>query len=238
MILAIDAGNTRIKWGLRDRARKEWLATGSASVSELERLHEAWQDVPAPQQIAIANVAGPAVRGTLAELVERWSVEPKWLQSEAESCGIKNDYLQPQRLGVDRWAAMIAAWAAYRQAALVVMAGTATTIDVLDERGHFRGGVILPGMGVMKRSLVENTAALAMAPGNYKPLPRTTEDAIESGCVNAQLGAIERMHRELPSNAPCILSGGGAPALLRHLNIPVQHVEHLVLEGVVRLAEQ
>ena len=234
MILAIDAGNTRIKWGLR--AQTSWAAVGSAPVSELERLHEAWQHLQPPSRIAIANVAGPEVRQTLSELVQRWPIAPDWLQSELSACGLYNDYEFPHKLGVDRWAALVAAWTMYERAALVVMVGTATTIDVLDSQGHFRGGLIMPGLGVMKRSLVESTAALPLTTGIYRPLPRNTADAVESGCINAQLGAIERMHRELPSDAPCILSGGGAPALLRYLNVPVQHVEHLVLEGVVRLA--
>ncbi|HKO88883.1 MAG TPA: type III pantothenate kinase [Burkholderiales bacterium] len=235
MILAIDAGNTRIKWGLR--AQTAWTAFGSAPVSELERLYDDWQDLEPPTRVAIANVAGPEVRQTLSELVQRWPLEPDWLQSELSACGVYNDYEFPQKLGVDRWAAMIAAWSMYAQAALVVMVGTATTIDVLDSQGHFRGGLIMPGLGVMKRSLVESTAALPVSTGIYRSLPRNTADAVESGCINAQLGAIERMHRELPSDAPCIISGGGAPALLRYLNVPVQHVEHLVLEGVVRLAD-
>lgn len=234
MILAIDAGNTRIKWALRDDSR--WTAAGSAPVSELERLHEAWRSLQRPERIAIANVAGPEVRETLNELVSSWGIVPQWLQSSAAACGVHNNYENPQKLGVDRWAALVAAWEMHQSAALVVMAGTATTIDVLDAEGHFRGGIIMPGLGIMKRSLTESTAGLALAPGDYRPLPRNTADAIESGCVNAQLGAIERMHRELPSSAPCIISGGGAHALLHHLNLPIQHVEHLVLEGVVRLA--
>jgi type III pantothenate kinase len=234
MILAVDAGNSRIKWGLR--AAEGWAACGSAPVAELERLHEAWAGLPPPRRIAIANVAGPAIQGTLSELVERWPTQPIWLRSEREACGVRNLYQDPHKLGVDRWAALVAVWAEVRRASLVVMAGTATTVDVLDAEGNFQGGVILPGLGVMKRSLVENTAGLPLSAGAYRPLPRNTGDAVESGCVNAQLGAIERMHRELPADAPCVISGGGAAALLHHLNIPVIHIEHLVLEGVVRLA--
>lgn len=234
MILAVDAGNTRIKWGLR--GADGWVARGSAPVDELERLHEAWAALPPPERIAIANVAGPTVQGTLSELVERWPARPLWLRSEREACGVRNQYDDPHKLGVDRWAALIAAWSEVRRAALVVMAGTATTVDVLNEEGGFQGGLILPGLGVMKRSLTESTAGLPLSSGSYRPLPRNTADAVESGCVNAQLGAIERMHRELPVDAPCVISGGGAPALLRHLNLPVIHIEHLVLEGVVRLA--
>jgi type III pantothenate kinase len=259
MILAIDAGNSRIKWGLYDgelhngashngvshaaRHGDEalcvedcWQRNGASSVSELERLSEAWSELPTPSHIAIANVAGPTVRETLLELIQRWNVQPQWLQSQNAAGGVTNCYSDPTQLGVDRWAALVAAWARIQRECLVVMAGTATTIDILSAQGDFRGGLILPGLGLMKRSLSENTAALSPANGAFIAQPRNTADAMESGCVNAQLGAIERMHRQLSPDAPCLISGGGAPALMPYLNMPLRPVEHLVLEGVLRLA--
>jgi type III pantothenate kinase len=260
MILAIDAGNSRIKWALHNtdphsgglqsgssqpatgndvralRIDDCWQMHGVTAVSELEQLHEAWSGLPAPTHIAIANVAGPTVRETLLELIQHWNVQPQWLQSQAEAGGVKNRYVNPLQLGVDRWAALVAAWVRVRRECLVVMAGTATTIDVLNASGEFSGGLILPGLGLMKRSLSEHTAALSLASGVFSAQPLNTADAIESGCVNAQLGAIERMHRQLAADAPCLISGGGASALAPHLSMPLVPVEHLVLEGVLHLA--
>ncbi len=236
-MLAVDAGNSRIKWGLR-HADGRWTDFGAASVDELERAYEAWARIPAPRHVAIANVAGPTMRETVIDLASRWQTELLWVAAAERACGVVNDYENPRQLGVDRWAAAVAAWQRERRECLVVMAGTATTIDVLDARGVFRGGLIIPGLGLMKRALADHTAALTLARGNYRELPRNTADAMESGCIHAQVGAIERMYRQLPPGARCVISGGGAHALVPHLTMPVVQVEHLVLEGVAALAEE
>ena len=120
---------------------------------------------------------------------------------------------------------------------VVVMAGTATTIDTLDGEGHFLGGLILPGFDLMRHSLARDTAALPLAAGSYSLHPRCTDDAIVSGCIEAQVGAIERAHARLGGGANCLLSGGGAADLGAHLDVPHQQVGNLVLEGLLRLAE-
>lgn len=236
MILAVDAGNSRIKWGLRDAAG-QWLVRGAAAVDELERAYDEWARMPAPTRIAIANVAGPTLRETVTDLAGRWQVEPLWLETTERACGVVNGYESPEQLGVDRWAAAVAAWLRQGRECLVVMAGTATTVDVLDANGVYCGGLIMPGLGLMKRSLADHTAALKFAPGVYREMPRNTADAIESGCIHAQIGAIERMRRRLSADAGCVISGGGAPALVPHLEAPAMVVENLVLEGVIALAD-
>lgn len=236
MILAIDAGNSRIKWGL-SRSDGAWQALGAAPVAEMERLHDDWRALPAPDRIAAANVAGPTVRETLVDLASQWSVTPQWLQSQQQAGGVINRYDNPAQLGVDRWAALVAAWDMCSRECLVVMVGTATTVDVLGADGTFRGGLILPGLGLMKRSLSDNTAGLPLLSGRYVDEPRNTADAIESGCVHAVAGAIERMRARLADDAECIISGGAAQAIMPRLPFQARWVEHLVLEGVVRLAK-
>jgi len=236
-VLAIDAGNSRIKWGLADGAA--WGASGAAAIDDFERhAGQAWPLLPAPGRIAVANVAGAAVQERLQHLFARFfgHVPVLWLRPVRAAGGVINGYDEPGQLGVDRWAALVAARARHAGDSLVVMAGTATTIDRLDASGGFRGGMILPGLELMKRSLATGTAGLPFAPGAYRDEPRSTPDAIESGCLAAQAGAIERAHRRLPGGSPCFLSGGGARALAPLLAFTVQEVEHLVLEGVLRLA--
>ena len=124
--------------------------------------------------------------------------------------------------------------------ALVVVCGTATTIDFLAASGEFEGGVILPGVGLMLRSLHENTAALPDADGEYVDNPTQTVDAITSGCQHAQAGAIERLYYLHASREPkvaCVLSGGAARALSPRLNIPFELHENLVLEGLYRISQ-
>lgn len=237
-VLAIDAGNSRVKWGLDEEGA--WQALGSVPIDALESLADsaAWRGLGAPQRIAVANVAGQPVRERLATVVGRWPIAPHWLHATAAACGVTNGYDDPGQLGVDRWAALVAARARHAGDCLVVMAGTATTIDRLDASGRFRGGMILPGAQLMRRSLHEGTAGLPLAPGKYADEPRSTADAIETGCRAAQAGAVAWARARLPQGAACLVSGGAARELVPLLDFPLEEVEHLVLEGIVRLARQ
>ena len=158
-------------------------------------------------------------------------------RSEAARCGVTNHYLKPEKLGVDRWCALIGAHGLSRTAAIVVMAGTATTIDTLDADGNFLGGLILPGGDLMRRSLAADTAALPFADGRHADYPRCTDDAIVTGCIEAQVGAIERAWQRLGNiDKACLLSGGNAASLAPHLGIRWRAVANLPLEGLLRLA--
>lgn len=238
IVLAVDAGNSRIKWGLAEDGA--WRALGAAAIDAFERhAGVAWPPLAAPDRIAVANVAGPEVRRLLDAQFARTApgAPVAWLRAERVAGGVANGYDDPAQLGVDRWAALVAARARHRGDCLVVVAGTATTVDRLDAGGAFRGGMILPGVELMKRALAEGTAGLPHARGEHRAEPRSTPDAIESGCLEAQAGAIERAYARLPAGSPCFLSGGGARAIAPLLAFAPEEVEHLVLEGVVRLAQ-
>jgi type III pantothenate kinase len=231
MILCLDAGNTRLKWGLWDGIG--WHGQGAldhAVIDELPRL------LPLqPLRIVACNVAGASVAAQIETLAIALAVPLDWFCSSASAGGVVNGYDNPAQLGADRWAALIGARALHQGAALVVMAGTATTIDVLDADGVFRGGLILPGLDLMQQSLARNTAGLPEACGSYRATPTNTDDAIVSGALQATLGAIERMACH-PAGADfsVILSGGAAAALAPHLNLPWRQIDNLVLTGLVR----
>ena len=270
MILAIDAGNTRLKWGWHDGAR--WISVGDLKIAELaeladladlaERNPDAGGANPltgqghVPQQIVIANVAGENVAARLSAWITGFGVPAHWLRAERERCGVTNLYDTPEQLGADRWAALIAARALlagecrgetqeefngqfhgeFHGECLVVCAGTATTADILNARGEFSGGVILPGSALMKAALHHNTGGLPLGEGRVLAAGRNTLDAIESGCMHAQAGAIERMHRALSPEAGCLVSGGAGRALAQSLAFPARYVENLVLEGLALVA--
>ena len=242
MILAIDCGNSRVKWGVcapsgrRADAPTEWLAQGAEDIEHLAGLPGAWKFDQDPEAIVIANVAGQDAALTLMGGLKRFRAEPWWIEAGTTQCGVSNAYDVPARLGADRWAALIAARAMHAGDCLVVMAGTATTIDVLSAEGEFRGGLILPGERLMKHALAERTAGLPLASGTVTDHPRNTADAIETGCFFAQLGAIEHMFACLSTNALCLLSGGAASRMAVHLKIRLRVVDNLVLEGLVRMA--
>jgi len=248
MILAIDCGNTRVKWGLKEVDRRQagsiasdsqascgWRALGAAAVADIARLEADWASLPAPSRIVIANVAGESVRRALRALVARFDVEPQWVKARRDQCGVINGYADPGQLGADRWAALVGAWHLLRGACLVVTAGTATTADTLSSQGVHGGGIIFAGVDLMKSALARHTAGLAIEQGRFSQAPRCTADAIESGCLHAQAGAVERMYSRLEAGAVCLLSGGNAPRILPLLNIPVRAVDNLALEGLVRI---
>jgi type III pantothenate kinase len=243
VILAIDCGNTRIKWGsscldARPGAAPagHWEALGSLPLESLDGLEQAWAHLEPPARIVVSNVAGERARAAVEGALRRFPIRPVWTSARREQCGVRNSYADPAQLGPDRWAALIGARALHRGDCLVVNAGTATTADLLSADGEFRGGVILPGVRLMKRSLAEGTAGLPLAEGRYDPEPRTTADAIETGCLAAQAGAVKEMLLRLGPGAACLLSGGAAGDLAAVLGLPVRLVDNLTLEGLVRIA--
>jgi len=231
MILCIDSGNTRLKWGLRDG--DAWLATGAVTHAQAATLA-----LPqAPSRIVACNVAGAAGTAAIEALARRHGLAAEWVRSQAAQCGVVNRYDNPDQLGADRWAALVGARALQAGACIVVMCGTATTVDVLDGDGTFQGGLILPGFDMMRGALADSTADLPTARGEFRALPRNTFDAIASGAIQATLGAVERMAVPLGPDAACIVSGGAAATLVPRLALPYRVVDNLVLEGVARIAD-
>ena len=220
MDLLLDAGNTRLKWGLWGAAG--WHGQGAIALAALDELAGVLAAAGPVRRVLGANVAGAEVAARLAGLLAARSLEPEWIRPVESAFGVHNRYLDPSRLGADRWAALIGARALHGAAALVVTSGTATTADVLDGAGVFQGGVILPGLDLMRSSLARDTAQLPLADGRFEPLPRRTVDAIVSGCLHAQLGA-QRHHRgvDLGQRGRAVL---GRVALAEHVQVyAVQH---------------
>jgi len=235
MIVCLDSGNTLIKWGVHDGSA--WLAQGAvahADVAQLARLPVDW---PQTTKVMLANVAGDEVARQMCQQLAVWQPLIQQIRSTREAAGVANLYKYPERLGVDRWCALIGARSFLSSAAVVVMAGTATTIDTLDADGRYLGGAILPGIGLMLRSLAQGTAALPFAEGHYAAYPRCTDDAIVSGVIEAQAGAIERVYARIAApERCCVLSGGYADRIASHLVIPYRLAQNLPLEGLKQLA--
>ena len=241
--LVLDVGNSRMKWGLH--GLRGWMAAGVTPNTDIGTLAlRDWQNLPRPVRVVGVNVAGEAARVRLEAQIARWRLVPQWLSSTAEACGVVNGYRTPSQLGADRWASLVAA----RQRtladdpvspAIVVNAGTAVTIDALTSDGRFLGGLIVPGLRLMLRVLAENTAALKMSPGTFRPFPDNTPDALYSGAMQAVTGAIELMRLRLDTEeraARCFIAGGAAQEIAPYLTGSVEVVDNLVLEGVLALA--
>ncbi|MDR2113642.1 MAG: type III pantothenate kinase [Candidatus Accumulibacter sp.] len=234
MIAAIDAGNSRIKWGVRDGA--SWREQGNLPTEDVDRLADAANLWANATDVVACCVAGPAVEAAIEAAAAAFGRRLRWVRSTAAAHGVRNGYERPERLGADRWAAMIGARGMTLDACLVVCAGTATTVDWLDAAGDFRGGLILPGVRLMCAALARNTAQLPVAEGEYRGEPRNTMDAIISGCLHAQAGAIERMYARAASEGAvrCLMTGGAAYRIAPCLGIPYTMEEMLVLDGLLR----
>ncbi|MBS4095911.1 MAG: type III pantothenate kinase [Sulfuricella sp.] len=240
MILAVDAGNSRIKWGCHDG--QDWRRQGWVETPNAERLLQDWADIDTPRRIVISNVAGATVRDALEVVLAKWTVPILWLTASAEQCGVKNRYEQPAKLGSDRWAALIGAWRRTARASVVVNAGTALTVDALSDQGEFLGGMIAPGLSTMWRSLAAGTAQLDVLPGSYVRFPRNTADALYSGALAAMAGVVLRVRSELAqqSAAPpiCLIGGGDGPALRELLGGEALLVDNPVLDGLIEIAQE
>ncbi len=156
MILEIDAGNTFIKWRVLDGVRV--VCRGRLLTQVLS------QAVPAGwpadiAQVRVASVAGPLVASLLTGYCRSlWQLEPRFALTSAAAAGVRNSYAEPSRMGVDRWLVMLAAYNKCRQACCIVDCGSAITVDYLSADGQHQGGYIIPGLRLMSRSLLANTA--------------------------------------------------------------------------------
>jgi len=229
--LLLDAGNSSLKWAVVEDGH--WHATGRSDYADWSALTA---QLRGGTDCFIASVAGATREQRIATLLEAAGISPTWLVAEAAFGGVRNTYLAPRQLGVDRWMALIAARRHTSEAVLVVSVGTAMTVDALSAADEFLGGVIVPGVRLMRQSLQQGTARIDDAGGDWQAFPRTTADAVQSGIVAALCGAIAQQHARLAEAAGtpprCLLTGGDAETVLSHLRVPAEHVPALVLEGI------
>lgn len=256
MLLVIDIGNTRTKWALADAEGKlsEVASCFNADIvaSSLP------QDAMHAQKAIIANVAAEAVAHQVAQILQVAGKEFHFVSAKVQACCVINGYQKPHTLGADRWAALIAAWHLYRHAAVVVNAGTAITIDALiedatndnvGESGLYLGGTIMPGLRLMHESLSHHAAQLNMPSGAMSTFPTNTQDAMQTGCLNAASGAIVLMCQQLEKHCgvmpKVVMSGGDASKIAEAINAnlilglkQVIIVKNLVLQGLVLLEKE
>jgi type III pantothenate kinase len=202
MTILIDAGNTRVKLSSVDAGGTREAQVVALAHDSLEADLPGWLAARSERHAAAigVNVAGSEVGSRIERLLENAGCPVTWMNSAAESLGLSNGYARPGQLGTDRWVAMVGLWAhpRHRSAALqrpvqiLASFGTATTIDTISPQGRFEGGVILPGLRLMLTSLVAGTANLPLAGGSAVAFPIDTHQAIATGALAAQAGAVLR----------------------------------------------
>jgi type III pantothenate kinase len=246
--LAIDIGNTRLKWSLYDAPRPgaALLAHGAEFLENIDKLADGpWAALPTPTAILGCIVAGDAVKRRVLEQLELWDIHPQWVVSSAAEAGLTNGYDHPTRLGADRWVAMVGA--RHRMLAqgparpmVVVMVGTAVTVEAIDAEGKFLGGLILPGHGIMLRALESGTAGLHVPTGEVRLFPTNTSDALTSGGTYAIAGAVERMVQHVRQHCgaepACTMTGGAGWKMAPSMSVPCELVDNLIFDGLLAMA--
>jgi len=240
MKLLFDIGNTRLKaalWGGGELRPLGAVAHGESDHSAL------WRDIAGPESIWIASVAAPAQDDALArELRERFRREPRFVRSRAEACGVRSAYARPERMGIDRFLALIAAHAHGAEPTVIANCGTALTLDALGADGVHGGGLILASPELMQAALHGAAARLgAPAPGAIVEAADNTADAIRSGAWLAAVAVTERFHAHAAERFGTVprllLTGGGAARLGALITTPHRLDPDLVLRGLALLAD-
>lgn len=239
MRLLLDLGNTRLKWALQVQPAG-WLARGAVDWQQdmTTALESAWTGLPRPATVIAASVVDIAREVQVTAVSERlFACAPDWLRTPAIACGVRNAYAEPQRLGVDRFLAMVAARADGHAPCVVAGAGTALTLDALAADGLHLGGLIAPGPQLMQQSLLDATARVRPErPGEILELADNTADAVASGCWQAAAALIERfatrMAPRLGAMPTLILDGGDAERLAPLLSLPARLSQDGVLRGL------
>lgn len=243
MSLYLDIGNSRLKW----KSQGDDVIHLAQSLEALEQQWSAASEGYNPGKIIACNVRGEEFANKVAHIAHScFALGIEWQHSSAKACGVKNAYTSPGDLGTDRWVALIAGRALYPESACIIVdAGTAITIDLLDEAGNHQGGVIMPGIRLMLESL--NTAEQLSPDLNVRDRPaqalaRSTRDAILSGVHYAVSGGVKAVIEQQAhlinvkiDEIPIIMTGGDADMLpLAPLQIVFK--PGLVLEGLAVLA--
>ena len=227
--LLLDVGNTAIKWRL---ANTEGILDVGGSVPDALSLcqrveTERWGVV------GLASVASDATDAKLvAALTASGATAVHRATAQSTCLGLVSSYAEPERMGVDRWLAMLAAHARNEGALCVIDAGTAVTVDLVSAEGVHEGGYILPGADLMRRALSNETdriqvgalEAPAIAPGN------NTQACVTAGSWRAVLGAVESTMAAYPEHRP-LLTGGSA-STLRGFGLTAIVSPDLVMEGL------
>lgn len=247
--LLFDIGNTRVKWALLEKGRLS--KTGSITHEKLQGSGFAALTANLPREVdtvLATNTAGHTFATRLSGVIGiHCHCDVHFARSERQAFGVTNGYRNPRRMGVDRWVAMIGARAEFRSALCVVDAGTAVTIDALDREGVHLGGLIVPGLRVMREALHVNTSDLPAAKRvgasraeGMALFATTTDAALDKGAMAAVCGAVERAVSRMRGSGyrpKLVLTGGDASRILKHLDGDVLHRPNLVLQGLAFMVQ-
>jgi type III pantothenate kinase len=263
MDLLIDVGNTNLRWTAATRTALPGPNTTPA-LGEVHTLRHhgalpldliaAWDGLPTPRQILVGNVGGPELAAHLIRAVRSlWGAAPSFAVPLANAFGVRVAYADPTRLGADRWLALIGAHRHVPGPVLIVDAGTAITYDLLLGDGSHLGGLILPGVHLLRETLLRRTrirpidgesetgpdAPFDTVDGTASWATNTTA-AIAGASLQAPAAMAERLYGRMRDRAgvdpQLLLTGGDGPDLAPLIDVPARILPDLVLQGLALLA--
>lgn len=235
MNLLLDMGNSRLKWAL---GYHDQLLIGTSldnTQVNPQNLLDAWAHLAKPHAIGIAWVSQSELLSSVKSVANTlWQdVTIYDIKAQAKAFNVQNAYANAEKLGVDRWLALLAARQRYTGHCCIVDCGTAITLDLLDGKGAHLGGFICPGLTLMKQSLATGTGSLPFNVESFDMRPANcTEAAIYAGTLAAATGLIEQIVKSQPLDCQVILTGGDAELIGQHLTLPITIETNLVLRGL------
>ena len=236
MYLLIDIGNTRIKWQHRDD--KNIIASNSIIVEEFMDLD--FSSIKSIEKIIMSNVSHSVVLDKMKEILAVFKCPIIEATSDSNDYLI-NDYEDCKTLGVDRWMAALGAWKLYQRPLLIINAGTAITIDLINldqkDKAHFKGGMILPGIAISLGILNNSTNLIDTEIGKSHYPSLNTKDAVTTGVMTSIQGAVNLVCKKLPSSLPILLTGGDANLIYEQSEVDwksrIKIEEDLIFEGLL-----
>ncbi|MGA7950904.1 MAG: type III pantothenate kinase [Thiobacillaceae bacterium] len=237
-VLLVDIGNSRIKWVLNFDGHP--VAHGTHLLAEAATFSTAIGNLARPERVLACNVAGEQGEEALLSAIRPWELAPQWVTAATQAYGVSNCYANPEKLGPDRWAALIAAHSMGQGETLVISLGTAMTVDWLRANGEFAGGMIIPGLRLMREALAQGTKGVGYQHGKTSDFACNTADAVDTGLAFALSGALRQARQTVilaTGQAPvCLITGGDGAWLASLLDFPAALVPDLVLHGLALIA--
>lgn len=243
LILELDLGNTRAKWRIV-KNQTDVIAQGVANINEWlnGQFPEAWRS--GVDRARIASVLASTTENELLAKMQSELCVPSQLARSVASCsGIIGAYADPERLGVDRWLALMAAYKLGNDAVMVVDVGTALKVDVVDDAGRHRGGYIIPGPTLMENALLQGTDRVRyedVQSFESVALGLDTRSCVQHGIAAALVGAvlvaIEQCRSIIGKQPRFCLTGGSGAMLEQYLHnagiSDIRFEADLVLDGL------
>lgn len=243
-MLTIDIGNTSIKWAIWQDGQPILAEKDAYHKESIQHAFDSiFSGAPKQEKVWVACVASKDVEQVLTEWMRKqWSIEPVFLVPRNELGGVLNAYPDPSELGADRWAALLGAKSLYKTPVCIVDIGTAVTVDLMDAEGTHRGGRIMPGLDMMRVSLLHNTVGVNAIEGECPGFAINTADAVSSGTMYMLTAALTEVYNSakdrLGDDMKIIITGGMAETVMPFLkDIEIFHEPHIVLHGLFYASE-